>query len=303
MKRVIIHSGGGVKGYLTLQTLVKIEAMNGPLYRYYDLGVASSVGAIILAILATGKLSAKQLNEIFPEMITKIFKKVPFYKTLFIKPIYDRQNFIDVWNSLIGKDFKMKDCKFKLIISAVNLMTQRNHFFKSWEDKDGEENLLDVVLRSFAAPLYFGKLIDVKNNAIWLDGGVGNSNLPLDTASIEAIDLLKWHDFYLQFDAFGCGFSNNDISFKEASKFQNLKQILSYLDFNDGGLARAQSRHEQVMKMKIKAENNNYIGFDYYDIEIPTKINKLDGVKFLEDYKHYGELMFNQPLIRIKPRK
>lgn len=299
MKRLAVFSGGGCKGYMPLFTLIKLENQFGPLYRYYDLMAGSSVGAINAAILSTGKMSVKTLISIYPDLIKQVFKKNGWFNGT----IYNRENFIKIWDQLIGKDFKMKDCKCKLQITSVNFLNQENHFFKSWEEKDGNEKLLDVVLRSFAAPLYFGVLIDYVKKMIWFDGGMGNANLPIDRAFTEARDILKWANDIIQVDAFGCGYTNSSLSFEEGIKHKTFRQLLNYFDFNDGGLARAQARSEQVKKMEIIAKNNNNFGFSYYDIEIPKNMDKLDGIKFLEQYKEYGIKMSEKPLIEIRYRK
>jgi len=295
MKKILIHSGGGCKGYLSLQLLKKIEKEHGPLFKYYDLMAGSSVGAINTAILATGKITANDLEKIYPEVINIIFKRK------FGIPMYDRNNFVEVWKDLIGLDFKMKDCKTKLQITAVNLCDGRNHFFKSWEEKDGKEKLIDVVLRSFAAPLYFGKLIDEKNNSVWFDGGMGGSNLPISEARIETRDVLEWDDDLLLFDAVGTGFKDESLSFKKAKRYRVFRQLFSFFDLPDGGLARSQSSNEQVSRMEIIAKHQKNIGFRYWDIKIPKKIDKLDGKKYLREYKEYGIKMSKSPLIMIMP--
>ncbi len=298
VKRVAALSGGGVKGYAEAQVLKFNERQYGRLCDYYDLMCGSSVGAINASILATGRVSADELEKIYPSMIKRVFKGKKWYQ--FPKsPKYDRGNFREVWEEVIGSDFRLGDCVTKLQITSVNLMTQRNHFFKSWDPKDANENLCTVVMRSFAAPLYFGTLVDKKNQAVWFDGGMGYSNLPLDQARIEARDLLQYGTD-IEFHGYGCGFANQDISFKKAAKYKTLRQISRYFDLGDGGLAKAQSRAEQVNKMAVIAKHVKGIGFKYWDTIIPKKIDKLDGVKYLSEYKSVGLEMRKRPMLDIK---
>lgn len=297
MKNIAIMAGGGVKGYITTHALEMMENKVGPLHKHYDLMAGSSVGAINAAFLASGILSAKEINDIYPEMVKKIFAK-KWYPRI---PKYDRRNFIELWNDYIGLNFKMKDCKTKLQITSVDMTTGKNHFFKSWEDKDGEERLLIVVLRSFAAPLYFGPLVDYNTKNVWMDGGMGTSNIPIDQARIEARDILDFEGD-LQFDAFGCGYVNEKIPFKKAKKYKVVRQLARFMQPIDGGLARSQSRGEQVRRMKIIAEHENNIGFRCWDIEIPKKIDGLDKVKYLSEYKKYGIKMSKKPIDDIPIR-
>ena len=132
MKNISVMSGGGIKGVIQAEILAGVEKDLGPLHEYYDLMCGSSVGAINSAILATGKVDALQLANIYPNMLKTVFKK-HWYPHV---PRYDRKNFERVWDRIIGKDFKMKDCKTKLQITSVDVCTMKNHFFKSWEDKD-----------------------------------------------------------------------------------------------------------------------------------------------------------------------
>jgi len=292
MKRILINSGGGCKGYAQAQVLKKLEIDNGPLYRYYDLDCGSSVGAINGGIIASGKITMVELESIYPSMIRKVFER----KYLPPIPLYNRKHFIEIFASEIGM-IKMADCLTKLQITSVNLCDKRNHFFKSWEQKDGQEYLVSTVCKSFAAPFYFGTLADESSKSVWMDGGMGVANIPIAYGLAEAFML--WPDEDWHFDIIGCGFSDETISFKEAKKYKFVRQILSYLDFDDGGLGRGQVRQEQVYGLQAlcKASKKKKITMRYFDIAIPKSIDKLDGVKFLNQYKRVGEEMAKKPLI------
>ena len=291
MKRILINSGGGVKGYAQAQVLKKLEIDNGPLYKYYDLIAGSSVGAINAAMVASGKISMTKLESIYPDMVRKIFER----KYLPPIPLYDRKHFVKVFVNEIGM-IKMTDCLTKIQITSVNLCDKRNHFFKSWEQKDGQEYLVSTACKSFAAPFYFGTLIDEQTKAVWMDGGMGVANIPIAYGLVDAFVL--WPDEEWHFDIIGCGFTDETISFDEAKKYKFIRQIFSYLDFDDGGLAREQVRQEQVYGLQAMcASSKKKISMCYYDIAIPKAIDKLDGVKFLDQYKRIGEEMAKKPLV------
>jgi predicted acylesterase/phospholipase RssA len=292
MKRnILILSGGGCKGYAQVQVLKKLEEDYGTLCYYYDLIAGSSVGAINGAMAASGRIMMANLEFIYDSMIRKVFKKSWFpLKT----PMYDRKNFIEIWNEKIGM-MKMGDCKTKLQITSVNLCDRRNHFFKSWEDCDGVEYLVSQVCKSFAAPLYFGSLIDDLNKSVWFDGGTSNANLPLTYGLVEAF--LLWPNDEWHFDIIGCGYADQSLSFKDASKYNWFKQLFQFFDLKDGGLAREMARQEQIGAIQIIAESSTKISFNYYDIVIPENMDKLDGIKYLSEYKKFGEEMAKTPLI------
>jgi hypothetical protein len=285
-KNILILSGGGCKGAIQLQVLKKFEQDYGPLYEYYDLVCGSSVGAINGAMLASGRITMERLEKIYPEMIKKVFKRrlgIPFY---------DRKNFYNVWMDEIGS-IKLGDCLTKLQITSVNLCDKRNHFFKSWT-KDGEQFLVAEVAKSFAAPLYFGTFIDTANKCVWFDGGMGVGNIPVAYGLVEA-ELLwsnqKWH-----FDIIGCGYVEQSIPFDEAKKYKVFRQLEQFFDFGDAGLAREQVRQEQIGALDQLSKSSNKISYKYYDAVIPEKIDKLDGVKYLDEYKKIGIETAKKPL-------
>lgn len=292
MKRIAVCSGGALKGYAQIQVLKKIETdIKKPLCEYYDLFVGTSVGSINSAFFASGKLTANYIESIYKNMSQRIFKKNFFP---FAIPMYDRKNFLEIAVKEIGM-IKMKDCKTKLQITAVNLCDKRNHFFKSWETKDGEDFLWSNVCKSFAAPLYFDSFIDEPNKMVFIDGGMGFANFPISNALIEAFCL--WPNEEYHFDLFGCGFVNEDITFEKAKSYRFLRQLSQFFDIGSAGLARAQSRVEEVGMIQQLAKFNPRIHFSYWDIEIEKKYDKFDGVEFLDRYKEYGEEMAKQPLI------
>jgi len=295
--RILVSSGGGVRGRLSIEILCMLERLYLSLPSFYDLMAGSSVGAINAAMLASGAITTFQLKDMYDDMVKKIFSR------RFGIPFYDRGTFISIWDDVVGNNFLMGDCKCKLQITAVNNMTKRNHYFKSWEEKDGNEKLIDVVLRSFAAPLYFGQINDPVNRAVWFDGGVGNSNLPLDQAVTEARDILGWNKGDLLFDVVGCGFFEPELSYEVAANFNVFKQLLSFFHLSDGGLARAQSRNDQVRKLSKIAECSDNIRFRYWDSVISDKEDRLDGKEFLSSYAAYGVECSKQPLIDIGSRR
>ena len=287
IRKICVLSGGGCKGFAQVQVLKKLEQEQGTLYNFYDLVCGSSIGSINGSMLASGKITMERLEEIYVPMIKKVFKRrigIPFY---------DRKNFIEVWCDEIGM-IKMKDCKTKMQITSVNLCDKRNHFFKSWT-KDGEQYLVSEVVKSFAAPLYFGTLVDSKNKCVWMDGGVGLANTPIAYAIVEAQILWPKDDW--SFDIIGCGYQDQSIPFNKAKKYKVVRQLSQFFDLEDAGLARSQSRQEQIGAITQLAKSSTKISFRYWDAVIPKKIDKLDGVKYLPQYKKIGEEMAKKPLI------
>jgi len=302
MKRVLCLSGGGCRGFAQLQVLKQIEIDYGkPLHEMYDLIAGSSVGAINSALISSGKLSMDEIIDIYPDILKRVFTK-KWYRIK--KPKYQRKYFYKEWDKLVGNRFKMSDVKTKLMLTSVDLVDDVNHFFKSWHEKTSNEYLVDLVARSFAAPLYFGHIIDKKNKKVWSDGGVGNANLPLNEIKTQ-VESFHWYDLpgkgdnEVQIDAVGCLYHNPNHKFKDVSKDRWLKQVLDFMNPAQGGLARVQSTQDQVRMMEYLSRKNPNIKFRFWDKEIPKKFDILDGVKFLDEYKKYGIEMAKKPLLDL----
>jgi hypothetical protein len=124
---------------------------------------------------------------------------------------------------------------------------------------------------------------------------MGVANYPIAYAIVEA--QLLWGTDNWHFDIIGCGFSNDQVSFKKAKRFKTIKQLAEFFKIQDGGLAREQVRQEQIGAIKKLAESTKNISFNYYDALIPSKMDKLDGIKYLSEYKKIGENMASKPLI------
>ena len=294
MKKILCLSGGGCRGYSQVQVLKKLEHDCGrPLCEEYDLIIATSVGAINASIIASGKISMDQLSKIYPDIIKNVFKKRGLLKI----PKYDRNNFSKEWINLIGL-MKFKDVKTRLMVTTVDLVTDRNIFYKSWHENDGNEQLLDLVLRSFAAPLYFGQIIDNKNKMVYSDGGVGNANFPLNEAKLQA-EAFGWYTNgeEVEIHAIGALIDDAKPSFEEVSKGRWFTQVMEYINVKNGGLSRAQSRLDQLRMMEYICSKIPTIKFRYWDILADGEKLKLDGVEYMTYYRALGTLMAQEPLI------
>jgi predicted acylesterase/phospholipase RssA len=295
MSKIMVAGGGGALGLIQMVALAAKENEVGPLYKYYDLMVGTSVGAINIAALATGKISANDLLKLYPSWLDTIFKKSwnPFKF-----PRYDRQNFINIWKNYFGT-MKMKECLTKIEITSVDICSNQNNYFKSWEPEDGEEDLMSTVIKSFAAPVFFGQIVDDVNRKVFFDGGTTLNNLPVVPALMESI-LLQWmQKEIITFDVFGTGYIDEDIPFDQAKDYKWLRQALDFMDIGDGGLARSQSREDQIGMITKLAQTIHNIKFNYWDVLIDKKYSGIDNTKNKDKLLEYGNEMARKPLISI----
>lgn len=291
MKTIIVYKGGGAKGLIQVSCAAELAKQdidfNNP-----DLQVGTSVGSINAAAFSCGMKPEKLLAE-YPAMLDVIFKGRLFP----IFPKYDRNNFLTAWHKYFEPRF-LRDVNTKLMITSVDRRTDMPHFFKSWEDKDGQILLTTALSRSFAAPYFFGQLNDPIDQKIWIDGGCGIDNLPLEYAFIEA-DLLGWLSKPLTIIALGTGYTDNIKSYKELASEGLVQQLKDFLNLPNGGMARVMSSWTQIDRIQKLCERHKNISFLYYDIKIPEALEGMDKLKYKSEYIALGKEMAKKPLIEI----
>lgn len=289
MKKVLVIDGGGARGVIPVTVLKNIEfQMKKPIYEIFDLIVASSIGTIIGGTLALGESSANDLQEAMMDVIPDIFRWRPRFPIFM--PKYSRKKSDRILRSHVGDGIQMKECKTKFMCTSVNMCTGRTHFFKSWEEKDGELDIVTAMNRSYAGPLYFGAIKDKENQAIWMDGGTGAQNCPLNEAFVEVCRQDWFHNEKVHILSLGCGEVDFSVPFKKGKRYLNIRQVGYYADPVDGGLARHQSTQMQVEWMKETAhccENMSFQRISKFGIS--EKMNKLDAIRYIPMYECIGE--------------
>jgi len=289
MKRILVIDGGGAKGPIAatvLQNVVREVSREVP--QEFDLVWGTSVGAIIGGVMATGKMRASDFYPIFLQSIPRVFDPQPHIP--FVGNKYSRKAVDELVRQHIGGEFRMAHCQTKFACTSVNMVDGRTHFFKSWEDKDGQLSLLDAISRSYAAPYYFGSIKDKANNAVWLDGGTGNMSSPTVEAYVEACRQGWIGNEDVHILSLGCGTSPHTMPYSKAEGYRAFRQVFYYMDPMDGGLARRQGNmtNEQVLR-SIDATSNNFTFQRVEKYDLDPKMDIMDGVKYQGDYISIGQ--------------
>lgn len=274
--------GGGVKGCVQLGYLKYLQKIlndnNSNIVDFFDLIVGTSVGSIVGGGLAYG-IFPNKLQNIFLDIIPKIFKK-----RLRI-PRYDRKILKNEFLSNIG-DPKLYMLPTNFVATAVDVVDDRTHYFKSWEDRDSEMSLLDTILCSSAAPYYFGKYID-ESGMVWLDGGVGMNNNPILVTLTECFRQ-NWinSEHTVNIISIGTGFAPENIKPYSVKNWTFVDELLYYANIFNGGRARTQLSFEIESYIKAMRIPN----LNLYSINAPMdkKYNILDGVKYMNYYNEFG---------------
>lgn len=117
-KRTILSlDGGGMRGILTIQLLKKLEEVAGvPCYELFDMIAGTSTGAIIAGLITTGR-TAVQVEEMYINLVTRVFDK-RFLGNRFINPpAFSKEQY----RKLLKKVLTTSHCKMP--VSCMTLIS------------------------------------------------------------------------------------------------------------------------------------------------------------------------------------
>src|SRR6476661_3391709 len=201
-RKLLALDGGGIRGVLTLQVLIRMEEMlaeksgqgeNFRLCNFFDYIGGTSTGAIIAAGLAIGK-SARFLSDFYKEVGPAMFEKAFILKRL--KSLYKSEPLADKLKAVFGEDTTLDSDKLKCLLLVVtrNVTTDSpwpispNPFAKynapERKDRNTKIPLWQLVRASTAAPVFFPPEVvqwdpnDEAKAFVFEDGGLTPYNNP-----------------------------------------------------------------------------------------------------------------------------
>ena len=179
MYRILSLDGGGVYGGTTCVILSRLMEKFPKFVDKIDLIAGTSIGAMLGSLLAKN-IGVEEIKEIFPDAAKEIFTKKLFrniFARLGLCAFYTNDNLRKVLEKYCG-DIRMKDLDKRFLVTAFDLDNEseprhwKAKFFHNFdgEDSDGDTKVIDVLLASTAAPVFFPSY----NNMI--DGSVVENN-------------------------------------------------------------------------------------------------------------------------------
>ena len=201
-RKLLALDGGGIRGVLTLQVLIRMEEVlaeksgqgeNFRLCNFFDYIAGTSTGAIIAAGLAIGK-SARWLSDFYKEVGPAMFEKALLFKRL--KNLYKSEPLANKLKEVFGENTTLDSDKLKCLLLVVtrNVSTDSpwpistNPFAKYNDPNRADRNtkipLWQLVRASTAAPVFFPPEIvewdpnDSSKAFLFEDGGLTPYNNP-----------------------------------------------------------------------------------------------------------------------------
>lgn len=201
-RKLLALDGGGIRGVLTLQVLIRMEEMlrehsgqgeNFRLCNFFDYIGGTSTGAIIAAGLARG-MSAQQLSDFYMKTGPAMFDKS--FILFRLRHLYESKPLAEELQKTFGKDTTLSpnDLKCLLLVVTRNVSTDSpwpissNPAAKYNQLERGDCNLCiplwQLVRASTAAPIYFAPEVlqwdpnDPSKTFVFEDGGLTPYNNP-----------------------------------------------------------------------------------------------------------------------------
>lgn len=232
-RAILCLDGGGIRGILTIQLLKKLEEKAGlACYDLFDMVAGTSTGAIIASLIALGH-SARQIEEMYTQLVTKVFEKKMFRGRFLNPPAFTKNNYRQLLKKLVGDITLEKACALHdldLMITANDIFAGEETFFSCFKQEDGtfhgtyKEILLRAAMEAtMSAPTYFYPF------GRFLDGGTTTYNNPALASFIEAISYSSPKNITpvyslssISLFSFGTGMSRQFKNYKQTTKPRGL---------------------------------------------------------------------------------
>ncbi|MFL7893507.1 MAG: patatin-like phospholipase family protein [Anaerolineales bacterium] len=208
MYKVLSIDGGGIRGVIPVRIMERLEKQRPGIVQEFDLFAGTSTGAVLAGGFAFG-LTARFMRQMYQGFGEEVFADSLWDDIRDLKYIlgadYSIDHLKDLLERVIGET-KLGQLSKKVLIAAFDLKDEKRNpprwkpkFFNNFEGPHGDkdERLVDVVIRSAAAPVYFPVYQG------YVDGGVAAIN-PSTCALAQA-----FHEGFLDVRLLSLGTGNN----------------------------------------------------------------------------------------------
>lgn len=208
MYKVLSIDGGGIRGIIPVRVMERLENHRPGVVQEFDLFAGTSTGAVLAGGFAFG-LEARFMRQMYQGFGEEVFADSLWDDVRDLKYVlgadYGIENLKSLLDRVIGET-TLGQLSKKVLIAAFDLKDEKRNpprwrpkFFHNFPDSNGDsgEKLVDVVIRSAAAPVYFPIYQG------YVDGGVAAIN-PSTCALAQA-----FHEGFLDVRLLSLGTGNN----------------------------------------------------------------------------------------------
>ena len=181
MYKILSIDGGGIRGIIPARVLERLEIHVPGIVQEFDLYAGSSTGAVLAVGFAYG-FDPRFMRQMYRGFGKEVFADSIWDDLRDLKYILGADYSIDNLKALLERvigETTLGDLEKKVLIATFNLKDEsrdpprwKPKFFHNYPDSrgDNEVRLVDVVIRSAAAPIYFPIYQG------YIDGGVSAIN-------------------------------------------------------------------------------------------------------------------------------
>jgi patatin-like phospholipase/acyl hydrolase len=181
MYKILSIDGGGIRGIIPARVLERLETHVPGIVQEFDLYAGSSTGAVLAAGFASG-FDPRFMRQMYQGFGEQVFADSIWDDLRDLKYILGADYSIDNLKALLERvigETTLGDLEKKVLIATFDLKDEsrdpprwKPKFFHNYPDSrgDSQERLVDVVIRSAAAPIYFPIYQG------YIDGGVSAIN-------------------------------------------------------------------------------------------------------------------------------
>ena len=181
MYKILSIDGGGIRGIIPARVLERLEIHVSGIVQEFDLYAGSSTGAVLAAGFAYG-FDPRFMRQMYQGFGKQVFADSIWDDLRDLKYILGADYSIDNLKALLERvigETTLGDLEKKVLIATFNLKDEsrdpprwKPKFFHNYPDSrgDSQERLVDVVIRSAAAPIYFPIYQG------YIDGGISANN-------------------------------------------------------------------------------------------------------------------------------
>ena len=281
MYKILSIDGGGIRGIIPARLLERLEILQPGIIQEFDLYAGTSTGAVLAAGFANG-FKPRFLRQMYQGFGEQVFSDSFWDDLRDLKYVLGADYSLDNLKALLERVIGGKtlgELAKKVLIATYDLKDEsrdpprwKPKFFHNYPDSrgDSEQRLVDVVLRSAAAPIYFPTYQG------YIDGGVSAIN-PSTCALAQA-----FHEGYLDIRLLSLGTGNNphwldamDVDWGVAQWGLNLVNMVM-----DGGSEVADYQCRQILRdqyFRLQPQLPSPIGMDEWQ-SINQLLEIADGI-------------------------
>ena len=208
MYKILSIDGGGIRGIIPARLLERLEIQEPGLVQEFDLFAGTSTGAVLAAGFAYG-FQPRFMRQMYQGFGVEVFADSLWDDLRDLKYLVGADYSLEPLKALLERvigSTTLGDLPKKVLIATFDLKDESHDpprwkpkFFHNYPEPGGDENqkLVDVVIRSAAAPVYFPIYQG------YIDGGVAAIN-PSTCALAQA-----FHEGFLDVRLLSMGTGNN----------------------------------------------------------------------------------------------